>query len=136
MLNDKEILATIAVKDLPKARKFYEGTLGLEPLDVEGSEVVTYRVGTSRLLVYHSEFAGTNKATAATWFLGDELDDVVRSLKNKGVAFEHYQFPQVKLEGDVHVMGSIRSAWFKDPEGNILGLVNGQPAGMSRVSAR
>ena len=135
MLNNMEILATIPVKDLAKARKFYEGMLGLEPLAFEGNEVVTYRAGSSRLLVYHSQYAGSNKATTATWFLGDDLDNVVRSLKNKGVAFEHYQFPEAKLEGDVHVMGKTRNAWFKDPDGNILSLVNGQPA-ESRVGAR
>src|SRR5437879_559356 len=128
MLKNKDIAATIAVRDLAAARKFYEGTLGLEPIATEGPEVVTYRAGNSRVLVYRSQFAGTNKATAATWIVGDEIDDIVKTLKGKGVKFEHYDMPDVKLKGDIHVMGDLKNAWFTDPEGNILSIVNGHPA--------
>lgn len=48
-----------------------------------------------------------------------------RELKDKGVAFEHYDFPGMVLEGDVHVMGELKAAWFKDPDGNILAIMNG-----------
>ena len=134
MLKDTDIAATIAVRDLAKARKFYEGTLGLEPASTEGDEAVNYRSGNARVLVYRSEFAGTNRATAATWTVGDDLDEIVGVLGKKGVSFEHYTFPGVTLEGDVHVMGDLRNAWFKDPEGNILALVGKRPAGI-RTSA-
>jgi hypothetical protein len=50
----------------------------------------------------------------------------VRALKGKGITFEHYEFPDVRHEGDVHVMGDMRAAWFKDPDGNILALVSGR----------
>jgi len=124
MLKDSEVAANLAVKDLAKARKFYEGTLGLEPVAIEGEEAVTYRAGTSRIIVYHSAFAGTNRATAVNWFLGEDLDGVVQDLKSRGVTFEHYDFPGMTLEGDIHVMGPMRAAWFKDPDGNILALMN------------
>jgi hypothetical protein len=52
----------------------------------------------------------------------DDVDATVRDLKDKGVSFEHYNFPGMKLEGDVHVMGGRRTAWFKDPDGNILAI--------------
>lgn len=135
MLKDRDIVATIAVKDLAVARKFYEGTLGLEVVATEGAEVVAYRSGASQVLVYHSEFAGTNRATAATWIVGDDVDEIARKLKGRGVAFEHYTFPDSRLEGDVHVMGGMRNAWFKDPDGNILSIVNGRTAD-SRAEAR
>ena len=128
MLKDRDIVATIAVKDLAVARKFYEGTLGLEPVGTEGDEVVAYRSGASQVLVYRSEYAGTNRATAATWLVGDEIDEIARQLKGKGVAFEHYTFPDSRLEGDIHVMGAMRNAWFKDPDANILAIVNGRTA--------
>ena len=131
MLKDRNVSATIAVRDLAKARKFYEGTLGLEVASTEGAEAVTYRAGSSQLLVYRSEYAGTNRATAATWTVGDDVEAVVKSLKAKGIAFEHYDFPGGRREGDVHVFGEVRNAWFKDPDGNIISLVNGRPA-MSR----
>jgi hypothetical protein len=57
--------------------------------------------------------------------VGEEVDAVARALKAKGVAFEHYDMPDMKREGDVHVGGGIRVAWFKDPDGNILSIVNG-----------
>ncbi len=58
-----------------------------------------------------------------TWTVGD-VEGVVRALKAKGVTFEHYDMPDMKLEGDVHVFGDMRVAWFKDPDGNILNIVN------------
>ena len=61
---------------------------------------------------------------AATWSVED-VDGLARDLKGKGVRFERYEFPNCTHEGDVHVMGSHRVAWFKDPEGNIHSLVNG-----------
>lgn len=124
MLADKAATANLAVKDLKKARKFYEGTLGLRPIDTEGEELIVFRSGNSRVNVYRSKFAGTNQATAVTWAVGDELDDVVRKLKAKGVTFEHYDMPDTKLQGDVHIAGDMKVAWFKDPDGNILNLIN------------
>ena len=124
MLADKAATANLAVKDLKKARKFYEGTLGLEPVDTEGDELIVFRSGNSTVNVYRSKFAGTNQATAVTWAVGDELDDVVRNLKAKGVTFEHYDMPDTKLQGDVHIAGDMKVAWFKDPDGNILNLIN------------
>jgi catechol 2,3-dioxygenase-like lactoylglutathione lyase family enzyme len=105
------------------AARFYEGTLGLSRLDSEDNEAIVYESGDSTINVYRSSFAGTNKATALTWTVGD-VDDVVRTLKSKGVTFEHYDLPDTRREGDVHVSGDIKVAWFKDPDGNILSVVN------------
>jgi catechol 2,3-dioxygenase-like lactoylglutathione lyase family enzyme len=124
MLGNKESIATVAVKDLDKASRFYEDALGLKRVGAEGSEAVVYKTGGSTLLVYRSQFAGTNKATAATWNVGADIAQVVNVLKAKGVSFEHYDMPGTKLEGDVHVMGHMKNAWFKDPDGNIHALTN------------
>ena len=125
MLGSKDAVANIAVKNLEKARKFYEGTLGLKQVDAEGDELIVLKSGGSTINVYRSKYAGTNQATAVTWAVGDELDAVVRALKAKGVSFEHYDMPGMKLQGDVHVAGDMKVAWFKDPDGNILNIVNG-----------
>jgi len=124
MLANRDAIANLAVKDLGKARSFYENTLGLRPVDTEGDELVVYQSGNSTLNVYRSQYAGTNRATAVTWALGDELEETVRSLKAKGVTFEHYDLPGVTLQGDLHVAGDMKVAWFKDPDGNILNLVS------------
>ena len=114
----------VAVKDLARARRFYEGTLGLEPLETGVSDVIRYRAGGGIFVVYVSRYAGSNRATALTWTVGDELERKIEALKAKGITFERYEMPETKHEGDVHVSGEMRNAWFKDPDGNIHALSN------------
>jgi catechol 2,3-dioxygenase-like lactoylglutathione lyase family enzyme len=125
MFQDKPSAATVAVKNMRTARRFYEETLGLRPNGDVGPAARSYQTGGTTLLVYESQFAGTNKATAATWMVGDEVDGIARDLKAKGVKFEHYDMPDTTRQGDVHVSGNIRVAWFKDPDGNILSIASG-----------
>lgn len=124
MLGDKNAGATVAVRDLEAATEFYGKTLGLKEDSREGSEAVVYRTGTTKMLVYRSQYAGTNKATAVTWEVGD-VEGTVRALRSKGVKFEHYQLPGLTIRGDVHVGEGMEVAWFKDPDGNIHALVSG-----------
>ena len=123
MFEDTDTMATIAVKDVNAAAKFYEGTLGLKPAATEEAQVRAYKTGNSQILVYQSSFAGTNKATAATWAV-DNVEKVVDALKSKGVKFEHYDMPGIKRQGDIHIAGKRTNAWFKDPDGNIFSIVN------------
>ncbi|KQW57846.1 VOC family protein [Variovorax sp. Root411] len=125
MLGHINAVANLAVKDLAVARRFYEDTLGLSQVDAEGDEVIVYRSGSTRINVYRSQFAGTNQATAVTWQVGDDIGRIAAALKDRGVRFEHYDMPGTTLEGDLHVMGGMKVAWFKDPDGNILNLING-----------
>jgi catechol 2,3-dioxygenase-like lactoylglutathione lyase family enzyme len=125
MLGDKEAIAMVAVKDLNAAAKFYEGTLGLSRLSTEGEEAITYRCGGSKLNVYRSQFAATNKATSVVWNVGADIDAIAAELKTKGVSFERYELPGLTLEGDVYRGGDMKVAWFKDPDGNILSIVSG-----------
>ena len=59
-----------------------------------------------------------------TWVVGQGMEDVVRALKDKGVKFEHYDMPDMSREGDIHLAGDMKIAWFKDSDGNILTIVN------------
>jgi hypothetical protein len=86
--------------------------------------VIVFRSGRSTLNVYLSQYAGTNQATAVTWAVGDDVEGVVRALKAKGVSFEHYDMPGMTRAGDIHVDGDMKVAWFKDPDGNILNIIN------------
>ena len=124
MLGNKEAAANIAVKNLEKAKKFYEDILGLTQIGAEGQEVIVFKSGNSTINVYQSQYAGTNKATAVTWTVGGEMEDIVRELRAKGITFEHYDMPDTKLDGDIHVAGDMKVAWFKDPDGNILNIIN------------
>lgn len=121
MLGDNDAKATVAVRDLRTAKRFYEETLGLAKV-MENEEVLAFKSGASTLFVYRSQHAGTNKATAVT-FVTREVDDLVRMLKSRGVSFEHYDLPNMTRQGDVHVAGAMKAAWFKDPDGNIFSLV-------------
>ncbi|WP_432285109.1 VOC family protein [Aminobacter sp. BA135] len=124
MLGQINAVANVAVRDLGRARAFYQNTLGLSEVEHMGDEVSVLKSGDTVINVYRSDYAGTNKATSVTWAVGDRIDGLVNELRSKGVAFEHYDMPDVRLEGDVHVFGDLRVAWFKDPDGNILNLIN------------
>ena len=124
MLSNRDAVANLAVKNVQAAKKFYEGTLGLKQVDAEGSELVVFKSGNTKLNVYESKEAGTNRATAVTWAV-DDVESEVNALKAKGVKFEHYDMPGMKRQGDVHIGGDMKVAWFKDPDGNILNIVSG-----------
>lgn len=115
-------MPTIAVKDLEVARKFYEEKLGLKRTgDQKG--VLSFKSGKSMIVVYVSQYAGTNQATVATWSVPDAEAEVT-ALKSKGVTFEHYDLPGLTRKGDLHVAGSFKGAWLKDPDGNILHILS------------
>ena len=126
MLGKADATPMIAVKDLDRARRFYEETLGLEAKEEMAGEVLTVQSGSTPITVYKSEFAGTNKATALT-FAVDDLEQEVEELKAKGIFFEQYNLPGLEQRGDLYVgEGGFKTTWFKDPDGNILSLVEGE----------
>jgi catechol 2,3-dioxygenase-like lactoylglutathione lyase family enzyme len=124
MLGNKDAASNVAVKNLETAKKFYEEILGLTPVGTEGDEAVVFKSGNSTVYVYKSQYAGTNKATAISWVVGESIEEVVQQLKAKGVTFEHYDMPGVTRNGDVHVADDMKVAWFKDPDGNILNITS------------
>ena len=123
MIGQSDATPMIAVKDLDRARRFYEDTLGLEQVDDFG-EGFMLRSGDTKVTVYRSEFAGTNKATALTFDV-DDIEGEVKDLRGKGISFEHYDLPGLQRQGDLYVAEGMKTAWFKDPDGNILSLVEG-----------
>ena len=122
MLGKADATPMIAVTDLDRARTFYEGALGLKTKD-EWGEGVTLESGDTLINLYKSEFAGTNKATALNFDV-DDIDKEVSELKDKGIFFEKYDLPGLEAKGDLYVgEGGFKTAWFKDPDGNILSLI-------------
>jgi catechol 2,3-dioxygenase-like lactoylglutathione lyase family enzyme len=122
MLKDKSSSAIVAVSDIARSKKFYRDILGLDIVDDSMGEVLVFRTGETSLIVYLSREAGTNRANAVVWGVGDEIETITAALKNKGVTFERYEFDGARLEGDIHVAGDMKMVWFKDPDGNILHL--------------
>jgi predicted enzyme related to lactoylglutathione lyase len=128
MLDQGTVTANIPAADLERARDFYAEKLGLSPFQEMGGVVLMYRTsGGSPFSVYQTEYAGKAGHTVAQWHV-DDVDAVVRDLKSKGVAFEHYDMPGVDWNDDVATMGGMgKAAWFKDSESNILCIDDGFP---------
>ena len=122
MLKDINVAATVAVRSLERARPFYEDVLGLTRQDQAEMGVQTYRAGKTAVLVYESEFAGTNEATSLTWALGNDFDAVIDDLGSKGVTFEQYDMEGATFDDGVHRFGDMKLVWIKDPDGNIIHL--------------
>jgi catechol 2,3-dioxygenase-like lactoylglutathione lyase family enzyme len=120
MLADYHTYPTIPASDLERARRFYEQTLGFKPGSVSSAGVM-YNAKGSVVFVYPSAAAGTNAATAVG-FAVDDLKATVAELQAKGVKFEEYDMPGLKTDHGIAVFEDGRSAWFKDSEGNIIGL--------------
>lgn len=121
MLSDLEVHATIPAADLERARRFYADKLGFQTA-TETPGGLVYRCKGSWFLVYPSGGAGTAQHTVAGWST-DHLEREVSDLRAKGVVFEEYDLPGLKTVNGIASMGSNKAAWFKDSEGNILGIV-------------
>jgi len=122
MLGKADATPMIAVKDIDRAKQFYSEKLGLKPFEEIGGDFFMLKSGDTKLSVYKSEFAGTNKATLLTFDV-DDIDAEVRELKDKGISFEHYDVEGLKADGDIYSGEGMKTAWFKDPDGNILSLI-------------
>lgn len=123
MLDASPISATLPASDMARARVFYEEVLGLEVVhEVSETGELVFECGVTLLFVYPSRLAGTNQATAAAWRV-DDLDSAVASLRERGVVFEEYDFEDLRTHDSIATMpDGTRVAWFKDPDGNILGI--------------
>jgi len=124
MLCDHHAYPTLPARDIERARRFYEGALGFEPEMVTTAGVL-YNARGSRVLLYPSTFAGTNQATACG-FEVDDLPAMVAELKGRGVKFEEYEVPGYKTVDGIVSGPEGDAAWFKDTEGNIVGLFQPQ----------
>lgn len=130
MLNASRVEANIPAADLGRARAFYAEVLGLTPTRELGGVFLVYRTeGGTTFNVYETTYAGQAGHTIAQWHV-DDIDAEVRDLKAKGVAFEVYDLPGVRWDGEIADMQGLgRAAWFKDSEGNVLCLDQETPAG-------
>ncbi len=124
MLGEQRVITTIAVHDLENAIDFYSTILGLRKIGRNQAGFVL-ESGGGLIGLHQSPTAGSGQSTCAWWQVGD-VEGTVTALKARGVVFEqNYDLPHVERDGDVYIMGETeRAAWFRDPDGNILGLGN------------
>ncbi|PYO96216.1 MAG: glyoxalase [Gemmatimonadetes bacterium] len=120
MLSTAPLRAYIPVSNLQRARKFYEETLGLKPGEQYGGGVI-YRCGETEAFLYQTPNAGTSKASQAFWQVAD-VEAEVAELKARGVVFEEYDMPGIKMQNSIATGGGAKTAWFKDSEGNIMAV--------------
>lgn len=122
-ITDSPLHASLAVSDLARSRAWYSSHLGWEPM-IEPPGTLVYQVGVSNFTLYESEFAGTAKNTVMNWVVRDVPSNVAR-LRDRGVTFEEYDFGDFKtVDGIMTDPTGFQNAWFKDPDGNIVGLVS------------
>ena len=128
MLSEFNAFPTLPTADLNRARTFYEETLGLEPGEQIGPEEnmgLLYTAGSTRFLVYPSEYSGTNKATYMGFEIpADKFSQVAEALREKGVTFETFDMPDAEWQDGILVGYGMKSAWFRDPDENILNIVS------------
>lgn len=126
MTKVRSVHATLPAKDFERAKSWYLDKLGIKPT-VERPDGASYEVGDSGFLLYPSEYAGTNEATAAS-LVADDLDAAVESLRSNGVTFDEFDMPGVQWNNGIATIDAgdtkLRGAWCKDSEGNILAIVD------------
>ena len=122
MLHNSPLYAYIPARDVGRARRFYEGKLGLAPKrEIADGVVYEFANGTACFL-YPTPNAGTSKASQAFWQV-ENIEREVEELRKRGIVFEKYSLPGLRGDNGIYTGGGAKVAWFKDSEGNILALV-------------
>jgi catechol 2,3-dioxygenase-like lactoylglutathione lyase family enzyme len=120
MLQNDEFVAMLPVSDIERAKRWYSEKLGFQPV-AEHDGGAHYRAGSARFDLYTTQFAGTAQHRQAGWMV-DDIEGAVDEMRGRGVVFEEYDFPGLKMVQGIADLGYERAAWFKDSEGNILSL--------------
>jgi len=121
MLNGNQVTTMLPVKDMARARRFYEEGLGLKPLGLKADGKFIYRCGGTELALFPRP-GGTKAEHTAISFKVADIGKEIRELEARGVQFADYDLPGLKTVEHVCVLGSEKAAWFQDTEGNILCL--------------
>jgi catechol 2,3-dioxygenase-like lactoylglutathione lyase family enzyme len=131
MLSDSLAVTTIAVTDLDQAKRFYQEQLGLTLLE-ETPFACRFGAGVgSQLSVRRGQ---PNVGQTVAHFEVDDIESVVRNLASRGVAFDEYETP--RTVNFIAQVGPARGAWFKDPDGNVLGVREGPVPGAGEARPR
>lgn len=127
MIANAQPEAVIPVSDLDRAMSFYGDTLGFKVLErfdqPAENPMVRYQVGSGSVLLYKSVGAGQSRHTLAS-FVVDDIEATADDLRRRGVTFEEYEMGDIKTENGIATIGKTKGAWFKDPDGNVIGLGN------------
>ena len=120
-MNTSQVTCLLPVKDLARARRFYEEQLRMQPLGLKADGKFVYRCGGAEIALF-PKAEGTKAEHTALSFKVDDIRLAIRDLQSRGVTFADYDYPGLKTVEHVCVLGSEKAAWFQDTEGNILCL--------------
>jgi catechol 2,3-dioxygenase-like lactoylglutathione lyase family enzyme len=121
MLHSLSVTTMLPVKDLQRARTFYEVSLGLGQGTPQPDGKVLYHCGSAQLALFPKD-GGTRAEHTAVSFEVDDIHAAIADLESRGVRFEDYDLPGLRTERHVCVLGAEKAAWFMDSEGNCLCL--------------
>jgi len=124
MLKNYASSAIVPCTDLDRAKAFYGEILGL-PLIADHGNGFVFATGETKLNIYRSDYAGTNKADAVIWAVGDDIEAIAAALRAQGVTLDEYPQGFDKVVEGVHFSGALKVIWFRDPDGNILHVTSG-----------
>jgi predicted enzyme related to lactoylglutathione lyase len=122
MLDKYPVTATLPATDIKRAKQFYTEKLGLKVEMEDPSPAVMFKAGKNTMLYVYQRGSATKAEHTAAAFRVDNIEKVMQELKAKGLMFEEYDMPGLKTVNGIFTMGKVKGAWFKDTEGNILGL--------------
>ena len=128
MLSDARSHAALPASDLARARRFYEEVLGLVPARVAPGGVFYAAGEGTQVFVFPSSGLASGSHTQVGFSVTD-IEAEVADLRRRGVVFESYDFPGFDRDSSIASFPANRSAWFKDSEGNLLGIVQMLDAG-------
>ena len=112
--------ATLPAADLARAKTFYADRLDMRPVS-EDETGVHFVVGGTRFRLFRSGGVASGSHTQLAFVVGN-LSDVVAAMKARGLEFESYDYPNLKTVDGIADLGYAYAAWFKDSEGNLLGI--------------
>lgn len=112
--------ATLPARDLERAKSFYAERLGLDAVS-EDETGVHFVVGGTRFRLFRSGGSASGSHTQLALMVSDVAAQV-EALRGRGVSFEEYDYPNLKTVDGIADLGYARAAWFKDSEGNLLGI--------------
>jgi len=120
-LSASQVTVMLPVRDLARARTFYERSLALPAGEERADGKVVYRCGATEIALFLKP-EGTQAKHTALSFQVSNIHAAINLLESRGVVFADYDLPGLKTVEHVCVLGSEKAAWFNDPEGNILCL--------------
>jgi catechol 2,3-dioxygenase-like lactoylglutathione lyase family enzyme len=130
MLADASVYVNLGSSDLERTTGFYEGTLGLPLVKrrelVEGRPEAIFQAGGTLICVEGGEGTPSPPKNPPFTFRVDDVEATAASLRRRGVSFEEYDLPFLKTENGIAEVAGVKAAWFKDPDGYLLAIMEGE----------